>query len=165
MELTKQVTPIAKQFSWNCIQDMVVVGERKHRANQNKNCDSLIDDGSGNMEECGSLESLRHALCFCPVSIAKFTWVEQVLTEFLGRKIEKEEIIFLSFNHRNKKRLKIGIWYTVNCLYYIYTNRAIEVRNMVENIKKQMFWHLTLERWISNRNTFYELYNIVRKDI
>ena len=93
---------------------------------------------------------------FAPLALpAKLSWVEQVLTEF----------IFLSFNHRNKKKLKIGIWYTVNCLFYIYTNRTDEARNMVENIKKQMFWHLTLERWISNRNTFYELYDIVRKGI
>ena len=164
IKCVKQVSPIVKQFSWNCVQDMVVVGERKHRANQNKNCEIQMEDDAGNLEECGRLESLRHALCYCPASVTKFEWVEQVLTEFFGRKVEKDEVTFLSFNHRNKKKLKIGIWYTVNCLYYIYSNRSVEVGNMVENIKKQMFWHLTLERWISNRISFIELYGIVQKD-
>ena len=34
----RQVSPLIKQFAWDCVQDMVVVGQRKHRANQNKNC-------------------------------------------------------------------------------------------------------------------------------
>ena len=158
----RQVSPLIKQFAWDCVQDMVVVGQRKHRANQNKNCETLVEDDSGNVEVCGRLESLRHALIYCPASTSKFEWTKKILTNFLGRNIQDDEVIFMSFNHRNKKKLKLGIWFNINCLYYIYCNRPVGIREMSENMKKFMFWHVTLERWIANRDLFYELYALVR---
>ena len=161
----KQVSPIVKQFAWNCVQDMVIVGERRHRANQNKNCEVRVEDDSGNIDVCGIRESLRHALCSCPASILKFNWMKKTLTDFLDINVENDEVIFLAFNHRNKMKLKLGIWYTVNCLYYIYLNRSAEVGEMRENIRKLMFWHLTLERWIASKTLFHELYSLVRNDV
>ena len=161
----KQVSPIVKQFAWNCVQDMVIVGERRHRANQNKNCEVRVEDDSGNIDVCGIMESLRHALCSCPASILKFNWMKKTLTDYLGINVENDEVIFLAFNHRNKMKLKLGIWYTVNCLYYIYLNRSAEVGEMLENIRKLMFWHLTLERWIASETLFHELYSLVRNDV
>ena len=108
------------------------------------------------------MESLRHALIYCPASTSKFEWTKKILTNFLGRNIQDDEVIFMSFNHRNKKKLKLGIWFNINCLYYIYCNRPVGIREMSENMKKFMFWHVTLERWIVNRDLFYELYALVR---
>ena len=92
-------------------------------------------------------------------------WMKKLLTDFLSTNVENDEVIFLAFNHRNKMKLKLGIWYTVNCLYYIYLNRSAEVVEMLENIRKLMFWHLTLERWIASRTVFHELYSLVRNDV
>ena len=163
INLVKQVSPIVKQFMWNCVQDMVVVGERKHRANRNRNCEIRIEDDTGSLEECGMMESLRHALCFCPASRTKFMKLSEILCEFLEREITDEQILFLSFNNRHKKRLKMGIWFTVNCLYFIYNERTAEVSKMLEEMKKQLFWHLTLERWIAGMTAFNQLYGIVNR--
>ena len=160
--LVKSVNPVLKYFAWCCIQDMVVVGERKHRRNQDKNCHMEITNQiTGELTECGVRESLRHAMWECQVSSSKFIKLREILGEYLEREITNEQILFLSFNNRNKKKLKMGIWITVNCLYFIYNKRTAEVSDMLEEMKKELFWHLMLERWIAGRTAFNQLYGII----
>ena len=53
------------------------------------------------------------------------------------------------------------IWITVNCLYFIYNKRTAEVSDMLEEMKKELFWHLMLERWIAGMTAFNQLYGII----
>ena len=82
--LVKSVNPVLKYFAWCCIQDMVVVGERKHRRNQDKNCHMEITNQiTGEQTECGVRESLRHAMWECQVSSSKEAGAEQIAQHVL----------------------------------------------------------------------------------
>ena len=163
LQLVKSVSPTVKYFSWCCIQDMVEVGARRHRANQNKNCEmEVLDEDTGEVEVCNTFDTLKHCLSECRASREKFAVVMRILTEFLGRDVTENQILFLSFNHRNKKILKMAVWFAVTCLHLIYTNRNMEAKILVRQVYKLLFWHQLLECWISSKPEFVELFKIVQ---
>ena len=70
-----KMSPQLKYFSWCLGQDMVVVGARKNRANQRKECQQLIENGQ--MILCEERETLTHALATCRSSREKFDWMKK----------------------------------------------------------------------------------------
>jgi len=160
--LLKAVDPKTKYFAWSCVQDMVPVGARLHRAPQNKLCKINIRNTTSNqIVACGKLETLSHALGECPSSNSKFELVKKILIIFLGANVTTDQIIFLSLNHRNKKKLKIAIWLVVKAMYFIYTKRTADSSELVNFIRQEIVWHEKIERWFGRNSKIKDIKRIV----
>ena len=109
----QRVSPEEKEFAWKVTQDMVAVGKRIHRRNTEKRCLKKLPSG----EECEVIPDLFHALMDCEGINDTFKEVTGIVEGLLDREIEGKDIIMLNFNHRNKKRLKLIIWFVVKSLY------------------------------------------------
>ena len=162
LNLLKAVNPKTKYFAWSCVQDMVPVGARLHRAQQNKLCKmDIINTNSNQIVTCGKLETLRHALCECPSSNNKFELVKKILITFFGANVTTDQIIFLSLNHRNKKKMKIAIWLIVKTMYFIYTKRTADSSELVNFIRQEIVWHEKIERWFGRNSKIKDIKRIV----
>ena len=158
----KAVDPKIKYFAWSCVQDMVPVGARLHWAQQNKLCKTNIRNTTSNqIVACGKLETLSHALCECPSSNSKFELVKKILIMFLGANVTTDQIIFLSLNHRNKKKLKIAIWLVVKTMYFIYTKRTADSSELINFIRQEIVWHEKIERWFGRNSKINDIKRIV----
>ena len=157
----KKVIPQIKYFGWCLGQDMVLVGARKNRANQRKDCQQMIEDEvTGGMVLCEERETLMHALAKCKASKEKFEWMKNLVQEQMENIITDEQIIFLAVTSRNKK--KNQLWIIVHGFYFIWSQREATVENLRNYIKKEMFFHQTLERWVGDRETFNIIWESLR---
>ena len=80
---------------------------------------------------------------------------------FLGANVTTDQIIFLSLNHRNKKKLKIAIWLVVKSMYFIYVNRTAECRELSDFILQEIIWHEKIERWFGRNTKIKDMKKIV----
>ena len=159
----KKVSPQLKYFGWCLGQDMVVVGARKNRANQRKECQQMIEDElTGELQLCEQRETLKHALVECQVSRAKFEWLKNMVQNHMQNVITDEQIIFMSFTNRNKKKNRTILWVVVHSLYFIWSKREATVEDLRNHLKEEMFFHQTLERWVGDRNTFNSVWESLR---
>jgi hypothetical protein len=159
----KKVKPQIKYFSWCLGQDMVLVGARRNRANQRKECQQMIEDElTGENVLCEEKETLIHALAECQASKEKFEWLKNILQDQMENIITDEQIIFLAATNRNKKKNRTLLWITVHCLYFIWSEREASVENLKKYLKEEMFFHQTLERWVGDRDMFNTIWEHVR---
>ena len=115
LKLTKVVTAQEKYFQWQVQQDMLPTGNQIHRLGAEKRCLSLLE----NNEDCTRLNDRHHALLSCPRLAISSRSLGDILSEFIDRPVSDAEILHFSFNHRNKKRLKIALWFAVKMLFLI----------------------------------------------
>ena len=162
--LISNVSPELRYFAWSLGQDMVVVGARRNRRNQRKECQEMIEEeGSGQMMACGALETLTHALATCPASKEKFAWIKNIIEDQMEDDIGDEQIVFLSLRCRNEKKNKTILWVLVNCLHFIWANREATVESLKAHLKKEMFFHQMLERWVGDRTTFGNIWEFLQQ--
>ena len=58
-----------------------------------------------------------------------------------------EDLLFLSLHHVDGKKQKLSVWITVHALHWIWMHRDSGVMEMMLYLKKELFWHVALERW------------------
>ena len=59
-------------------------------------------------------------------------------------------LIHLSFNHRDKRKLKLAIWFAVKVMYSIYHDKARNKAQVLQEVVKEIDWNLDLNRKIGS---------------
>ena len=108
-------------FTWELQPDLLLIGNRLHRYNAEKRC--LFDLGGGDL--CQEIENREHLFIFCFRIQDCFDACRKLVEDYLGKNLNSKEILYIAFNHRNKKRLKCALWFVIKILYKIYQNRSI----------------------------------------
>ena len=158
----KQLTADERFFAWQVPQDMVPVGARLHRPGQIKLCQQNILDEDEEGVVCNTLETIQHAISDCGNSRRRFEVIRELISTVLERPTTVEEILYLSFNHRNKKVLITALWFAVKAMFMIYSNREQTLERMLDELYKILFWHQKLNRGVGHRDSFSLLITRVR---
>ena len=95
----------------------------------------------------------------------KFGELKSVLREFLNKLPSSEQIIFLSFRHWDKKRLKLAIWSAVIGMFYIFRNKDAGTSDMLLYLRKELFFHVLLERWFAGRVNMSKMMDVLNRKI
>ena len=106
LEIDSENKPEEKEYAWKVTQDMVELGKKIHRKTD-KRCLKKFTSG----EEYEDIPDLFHALMDCIGNNDNFKEVKSITEAMLDRQIKGKNIIMLNFNHRNKKRLKLKVWF------------------------------------------------------
>ena len=166
LKCLRGVTAEVKCFAWKLQQDMVHVPSRNHRKGTSKDCNMLVyDDMDNQMVQCGRFGDLKHSLADCRATKDKFGEFKSVLREFLNKSSSSEEIIFLSFRHWDKKRLKLAIWSAVIGMFYIFRNKDAGTSDMLLYLRKELFFHVLLERWFAGRVNMSKMMDVLNRKI
>ena len=154
LEGIRGLSPSEVEFAWRLTQDMLLIGSRIHRANVNKECKKEIDGG-----ECRAIPDISHTFATCKGICNQFNRYKQMLEEILGHKTNEGEILTLSLNHRNRKRIKIAVWVLVKILYGIYNK--VEGGQILENVSEDIQWSLQVQVIIGSHQEMIRAKDIV----
>ena len=147
-----------KDFAWKVTQDMLPIGRRIHRGNIEKKCLRKLDNDS----LCQYISDLDHLFVSCPAVTVVFGKVKEIVCNFLQRNISDQDLFLLSFNHRNKKKLKLSVWFVIKCLYSIYVNKAFNNNILLAEMRKALNWNLELLRKIGSIDDMKILLNLLK---
>ena len=145
MKLLKGITPEEKDFAWKVTQDMVAVGKRIHR-NVDKRCLNKLSRD----EECQVIPDIYHALMECESIKNTFQEIKTIVEGFLDRKVGSKNLIFLDFSHRQKKRLKLALWFVVKSLYLLHVQKCFNKHQLFEEIRKTLDWNISMMKLIGS---------------
>ena len=139
-KLLKGINAEEKVFIWKVIQDMLPIGRRIHRKNAEKRCLIELYDGS----KCLVIPDLKHSLIQCEGVKNSFEEVKRIIELFLEKKIDSSQLIFLAFNHRNKRKLKLACWFVVKCLYLMHNEKLFNKTQLLAEIRRSLKWNIEL---------------------
>ena len=139
-KLLKGINAEEKVFIWKVIQDMLPIGRRIHRKNAEKRCLIELYDGS----KCLVIPDLKHSLIQCEGVKNSFEEVKRIIELFLEKKIDSSQLIFLAFNHRNKRKLKLACWFVVKCLYLMHNEKLFNKIQLLAEIRRSLKWNIEL---------------------
>ena len=145
------------EFAWKLQQDLLKIGARLHRQNANKKC--MADLGGG---FCQEIESREHLFVGCERVRECSKGCLKVLGDYLGKEIPIKDFINLAFNHRNKFRLRSGVWFAVKVMYGIFTRRIFNKVQLLKDIIKEIDWNLDLNRKIGNKKDIQEMKDLIK---
>ena len=156
----KGVTAEERAFAWKVSQDMLPVGTRLHRKNVERRCMLEMDNNT----VCLEVQNLEHIFIKCPgvVDVAKS--ISNVLEQFLDRKVQKD-LIYFSFNHRNKKKLDWAIWFAVKVLYNIFQNKCRNKAQILASIIKEVDWNLKRQKYLGSLGEMLRLKSVVNMEL
>lgn len=157
LKLLRGVNADEKVFAWKVIQDMVPVGRRIHRPNVEKRCLYKLNDDSQRQV----IPDLYHALAGCPAVNESFLKVKEITCTYLGRNIDDKTLIHISFNHRDKRKVKVAVWFVVNCRFLIYVNRLFNKTQLLAEMRRILVWNIDLMRNIGSLNEMIILKNLI----
>ena len=140
------------EFAWKMQQDLLVIGSRIHRQNAERRCLAEISVGN-----CQEIETLKHRFTSCEGVEVFFMKCKNIIEEYLERGVSTDEIIYLSFNHRDKKRLCCALWFAVKAMYKVYQMKYSSKSQILRELVKEIDWNLELNRKIGS---FQQMQNI-----
>ena len=94
-----------------------------------------------------------------------FESCKSIIREYLDRVVEPKDILYLSFNHRNKHRLRGAVWFAVKLMYLVYQNRMRNKSQLLRDIVKEIDWNLDLNRKIGSKKDLLHLKQIILNQI
>ena len=119
---------------------MLPTGDRLHRPGAEKRCLSVMENNG----VCIQISNRQHMLLTCPCPPVGDNIIKLILSDYLERTISDQEILHFSFNHRNKKRLKIGVWFAVKMLFWIYCKKFFNKMQLLDEMLKEIQWNLKM---------------------
>ena len=161
MVLVKGINAEEKCFVWKCVQDMVAVGSRIHRKNAEKRCLRLKSDGT----QCLTLDTLKHFLAECEMVKNIFRGLQSILKESLDKEIKINEIICFSYNHRNKKRLKMALWVATMVLYGIFIKKSLNKEQILRELVKKVDWNVSMQIYIGSYSEMMRMKVIIGNEM
>ena len=81
----------------------------------------------------------------------------RILASFLGRVVTAKQLISLSFNHRNKRKLKCAVWFAVKIMYLIFQERSMNKSQFLMSVIKEIDWNLKMCRKIGSQAEMTQL--------
>ena len=89
---------------------------------------------------CGQLETLQHRLLLCPSLTSIYTGLKDISMKMIEQNLSDDRIRCLSFNHRNKHRLQVTLWFVIKVLFEIYTGEELGRIRTWQGILKEIEW-------------------------
>ena len=140
-------------FAWKLQQDMLLIGARLHRPYADRRCKlNLTGD-----RICQEYQTRQHMFIECESVGDIFYGCTQVVTDLLQKEVSDNDIVHLSFNHRNKGRLKCVLWFVVKLLYKIYLDRARNKNQLFLEVLKELEWNIKLNRKIGSQIDMFDM--------
>ena len=131
-----------------------------HRPGAEKRCLAVLE----NNRVCLQLNDRIHAMLVCQRSPVKDRSILNILSEFLGRPVTVMEIIHFSFNHRNKKRLRVAVWFAVKVLYFLYSNKCENKTKLLDELQKEIEWNLKMKKGLGPQSEVFALKECLKKN-
>ena len=147
-------------FAWKVTQDMLAVGTRIHRNNAEKRCLAVLETGL-----CQTEQTLLHCFQLCPAICDVNDAILRILGKFLGRVVTAKQLISLSFNHRNKRKLKCAVWFAVKIMYLIFQERSLNKSQFLMSVIKEIDWNLKMCRKIGSQAEMTQLKLSINEEI
>ena len=147
-KLVKGLNADEKCFFWKITQDMLPVGIRIHRRNAERRCLRLLENDT----LCQEIQTLEHAFRSCDLIVEAYNIVVQVLNRFLERPVSFDELIHFSFNHRNKQKLKCGLWFATKMMFKVFHLKCLNKAQLLKDCVKEIDWNLNMSRKIGSVN-------------
>ena len=126
------------EFAWRIQQDLLPIGARMHRPNADRRCNMDLD---GNMM-CQEIQTRQHLFIECESIRKVFEICRCVVKDIIQKEVTGQEIIHLSFNHRDKKKLRSGLWFAVKIMYMIYIDKSRNHIQLLREMIKELDWNL-----------------------
>ena len=83
------------------------------------------------------------------------------MESLLGKVISTEEIIFLSFRHADKKKVKVAVWTAISSLNFIFKKPDASCDDMLRVLKEELYYHELLERGFVRKRYISDLLEIL----
>ena len=142
LSLMKGLIADEKCFAWKMSQDILPVGSRIHRRNAERRCLTNLSNG----EVCFEIQTMEHLFSNCKMVENIYGAMKRVLEIVLDRSVSYTDIIHFSFNHRNKKKLKLALWFSVKMMFKIYQDKCRNKAQLLKDVIKTIDWNLSMNR-------------------
>ena len=149
----KGLNAVEKTFAWKLQQDMLHVGSRIHRRNAERRCLMGLDGGA----VCEEVQTRFHLFAECEAVKGRFELIKTVLKDYLQKEVDNNEIIHLAFNHRNKRKLSVALWFATKALYLIYQGKVLNKTQLLKEIIKEIDWNLRLNLNVGSKSEIYSI--------
>ena len=136
------------------------MGTRIHRNNAEKRCLAVLETGL-----CQTEQTLVHCFQLCPAICDVNDAMLRILATFLGRVVTAKQLISLSFNHRNKRKLKCAVWFAVKIMYLIFQERSLNKSQFLMSVIKEIDWNLKMCRKIGSQAEMTQLKLSINEEI
>ena len=156
-QAVRGITPIEKCFYWKVTQDMLNIGARLHRQNADKRCKNILANG----EECQELQNMVHLFQDCPEVNAVGNMICSVLDRIIGKRVDKNKLIYLDFRHSNIYKVKCGLWFAVKALYKIYQDKCLNKAQLLKELLKELDWNINMGRKVGSSDEMFKLREIL----
>ena len=98
---------------------------------------------------CLEDQNLQHLLIKCRGVENANKSILNILYQFLGQKVDTE-FMYFSFNHINKKKFVLAIWFSVKVMSQIYQNKCINKAQLLAAVIKEIQWNLERFRYLGS---------------
>ena len=98
----------------------------------------------------GKSDDAEHAFRSCNAVMESYSMIIQVLNIFIERSVSYEHLVHLSFNHRNKMKLKCALWFAVKMMFLIFIKKMFNNIQLLRECIKEIDWNLNLSRKIGS---------------
>ena len=160
MSLVRGLNAEERCFVWKLLQDMIPVGARIHRNNAEKRCLTDLNGGVCQVEQ-----TLVHCLQLCPGIQEVHNSLIEILSRFLDREVNSQQLITLSFNQRSKKRLKCALWFAVKVMFLIFQEKILNKSQMLMRAIKEIDWNLKFCRNVGSNADMILLREMIEENI
>ena len=161
LKLVKGLTAAEQCFAWKVQQDMLPVGNRIHRLNAERSCLTLLE----NNQLCNEIQTLEHCFARCENVVEVYEDLKSILSEFLERDVTFKEIIHFSFNHRNKKKLLLALWFAVKIMFYIFHEKSNNKTCLFHIFIKKCEWFILTNRKLGSLDQLIKLKDLVTSKV
>ena len=157
LNLMKGLTSTEKCFAWKVQQDLLPVGSRIHRINAERRCLSLLQ----NNQPCDEVQTLEYCFSKCDNIAEAYEALIAVLSDYLGRDVTFKEVVHFSFNHRNKKRLLLALWFAVKIMFQIFHEKSLNKSHLFHILIKECEWYISMNRKLGSLGEVIKLKDII----
>ena len=161
LALLKGVTAEERAFAWKVSQDMLPVGNRIHRKNVERRCMTEI----GNNLACLEVQNLEHLFIQCQGIVNANKAIVNVIEHYIGQKVGKNDLIYYSLNHRNKKKLVLAIWFSVKVMYRIFQDKCRNKAQLLIFAIKEINWNLKRQKYLGSLCEMLSLKSVINKEL
>ena len=138
------------EFAWRLQQDLLPIGSRMHRPNADRRCKMELP---GNMM-CQEIQTRQHLFIECDSVKPIFEACRFVIKDIVQEEVTEQDILYLSFNHRDRRKLLTGLWFAVKMLYMMYLDRVRNKMQILRDMIKELDWNLKFGKYRSKIDYF-----------
>ena len=133
------------------------MGSRIHRPNAERRCLAVFENG----EICVEIQNLEHLFIKCKEVESINECMKWVLETFLDRTVSLEDMIYFSFNHRNKKKLALALWFSVKMMFKIFQDKCRNKSQLLREVIKSIDWNLSMNRKMGSAGEMMKLKEVI----